>query len=101
MERDYLATTWVSLTQMTAAVPAADTAAAGIFPVTVFTPAPGGGTSSAISFTVNNPVPATTSPLSPASAIVGTAPFTLTVNGTNFVNGSSVQWNGMPSPPPT
>ena len=89
-----LATTWASTSQMTAAVPAANTATAGIFPVTVYTPAPGGGTSSAISFTVNNPVPATLSPLSPTSAIVGTAPFTLTVNGSNFVNGSSVQWNG-------
>jgi hypothetical protein len=89
-----LATTWVSLTQMTAAVPAADTATAGIFPVTVFTPAPGGGTSGSMSFTVNNPVPVLTSTsLSPSSATAGGATFTLTLTGSGFVNGSSVQWN--------
>ncbi|MGA3100906.1 MAG: IPT/TIG domain-containing protein [Terracidiphilus sp.] len=88
-----LTTTWVSLTQMTAA-PAADTATAGIFPVTVFTPAPGGGTSGSMSFTVNNPVPVLTSTsLSPASATAGGATFTLTLTGSGFVNGSSVQWN--------
>lgn len=39
-------------------------------------------------------VPTTTS-LSPASKIAGTGAFTLTVNGTNFVSGSSVvKWNG-------
>jgi N-acetylneuraminic acid mutarotase len=39
----------------------------------------------------------TISSLVPASAIVGGAGFTLTVNGTNFVNGANasvVQWNG-------
>jgi hypothetical protein len=61
--------------------------------VTVFTGTPGGGTSNAQTFTINNPVPTTTS-LSPASAIAGGMAFTLTVNGTNFVNGSTVRWNG-------
>ncbi|MGD0630050.1 MAG: pre-peptidase C-terminal domain-containing protein [Terracidiphilus sp.] len=89
-----LATTWVSTTQMTAVVPASDTACGGVFPVTVFTPAPGGGTSSAISFTVNNPVPAITPPLSPASALAGSPAFTLTINGSNFVTCSAVEWNG-------
>jgi hypothetical protein len=87
-----LTTAWVSTTQMTAAVPAADIATAGSFPVTVYTPAPGGGTSSAISFAVNNPVPALTSIL-PISATVGGSAFILTVNGSNFIQGSSVQWN--------
>jgi hypothetical protein len=40
-----------------------------------------------------NPAPAISS-LSPASAIAGGAAFTLTVNGTGFVTGSNVQWNG-------
>ena len=52
-----LPTTRVSSTQMTATVRAADVATGGTFPVTVFTPAPGGGTSLAIPFAVNNPVP--------------------------------------------
>ncbi len=40
-----------------------------------------------------NPVPAATS-LSPSSATAGGAAFTLTVNGTNFVSGATIQWNG-------
>jgi uncharacterized repeat protein (TIGR01451 family) len=42
---------------------------------------------------VNNPVP-TLSSLSPSTAAPGGGNFTLTVNGTNFVTGSQVQWNG-------
>jgi len=90
-------TTFVSPTQLTAAIPAGDLAAAGTPAVTVFTPAPGGGTSNAQTFTVNNLVPTTTS-LTPASATAGGAAFTLTVNGTNFVNGSAVRWNGADRP---
>jgi hypothetical protein len=86
-------TTVVSATQLTASITAADIATAGSFPITVFNPAPGGGTSSAVNLTVNNPVPAITS-LSPASANVGGAAFTLTVNGTGFVSGASVSFNG-------
>jgi uncharacterized protein YdgA (DUF945 family) len=89
-------TTYVSATQLTAAIPATDIAAAGTASVTVFNPAPGGGTSNAQSFTItasDNPVPATTS-LSPSSATAGDAGFTLTVNGSGFVSDSVVQWNG-------
>src|SRR5262249_57415613 len=32
--------------------------------------------------------------LSPGSASAGSPVFTLTVNGTNFISGSAVQWNG-------
>jgi hypothetical protein len=90
-------TTFVSSTQLTAAIPAADIATAGTAQVTVFNPAPGGGTSNAQTFTiteVNNPVPVTTG-LSPASATAGGPAFALTVNGTGFVTGSVVQWNGV------
>jgi hypothetical protein len=51
-------TTFVSSTQLTAAIPASDIAVAGTAQVTVFNPAPGGGTSNAQTFTivtVNNP----------------------------------------------
>jgi hypothetical protein len=41
----------------------------------------------------NNPVP-TASTLSPASATTGSGNFQLTVNGSNFVLGATVQWNG-------
>ncbi|MDE1959824.1 MAG: hypothetical protein KGI40_12180, partial [Xanthomonadaceae bacterium] len=50
-----LGTTYVSATQLTATVPAADLAAATNAAVTVVTPAPGGGTTSAISFAVSAP----------------------------------------------
>lgn len=89
-------TTFVSTTRLTATIPAADIATAGTAQVTVFNPAPGGGTSNAQTFTITqatNPLPTTTS-LTPASTVAGGAAFTLTVNGTNFVNGSTVRWNG-------
>lgn len=88
-------TQFVSATQMTASISAADIATAGTVSVVVNNPAPGGGSSSAATFTINNPAPAITS-LSPNSALTGGAAFTLTINGTGFVNASSVWWNGSP-----
>ena len=88
-------TTYVSNTQLTAQIPASDLTTAGAAAVTVFNPAPGGGSSNSVDFTVipPNPVPAITS-LSPNTAVEGSAGFTLTVNGTGFVNGSVVRWDG-------
>jgi hypothetical protein len=85
-------TTFVSATQLQAAITAADIVSAGSASVTVFNPAPGGGTSAAASFAVSNPAPVVTS-ISPSTVIAGSAAFTLTVNGTGFVNGSVVNWN--------
>jgi len=87
-------TTFVNVTQLTAAIAAADIAAGGTLPVTVTNAAPGGGTSAPTNFTVNNPLPTITS-LAPSSATAGGAAFTLTVNGTGFVTGQSlVKFNG-------
>ncbi|MGE0101264.1 MAG: PKD domain-containing protein [Blastocatellales bacterium] len=88
-------TTYVSSTQVTAAIPATDISTAGTAQVTVFNPAPGGGTSNALTFTITapNPVPTLTS-LSPSTAVENSAAFTLTVNGTGFVNGAVVRWDG-------
>ena len=64
--------------------------------MTVVNPAPGGGTSNVLAFTISaaaNPVPALTS-LAPTSAPAGGPAFTLTVNGSNFVGTSEVRWNG-------
>ncbi len=92
-----LSTTFISATQLSALVPASNVSLAGNFPITVFTPLPGGGNSNAINFTVNapvsNPLP-TLSNITPATAIAGAAALTLTVNGTNYINGSVVNWNG-------
>lgn len=41
-----------------------------------------------------SPVPAINQPLKPATVSPGAAAFVLTVNGTGFVQGSVVQWNG-------
>jgi Abnormal spindle-like microcephaly-assoc'd, ASPM-SPD-2-Hydin/Beta-propeller repeat len=43
----------------------------------------------------NNPLPIL-STISPTSAVAGAAAFSLTVNGSGFVAGSQVQWNGAP-----
>jgi len=89
-------TTYVSATQVKAAITAADIASAGTAQVSVTNPSPGGGTSGNSAFTIsaaNNPVPTVTS-LSPSSATAGGAAFTLTVTGTNFISGSVVNWNG-------
>jgi hypothetical protein len=84
----------VSSTQLTAQILASDAQTAGTFPVTVFNPAPGGGTSGPVTLRVNNPAPSLSS-ISPPSVQAGSAAFTLTVNGSNFVNGSAVSVNGV------
>ncbi|MDZ4286091.1 MAG: MBG domain-containing protein [Candidatus Sungbacteria bacterium] len=87
-------TSYVSATQLTATIPASDlTTATSSALITVTNPTPGGGTSNAQTFAVNNPTPTTTS-ISPTSKTVGDAEFTLTVNGTNFVFTSVVNFNG-------
>lgn len=90
-------TTFVSSNQLQAAITAADTTTAGTATVTVFSPTPGGGTSGSATFSVtsatSNPVPVASS-LAPSSAAAGSAPFTLTVTGSNFINGSVMRWNG-------
>jgi len=92
-------TTFVSATQLRAAIPASDLQAAGAADITVATPTPGGGISAVQTFTVvspvaSNPVPVLAS-LSPVDATTGGAGFTLSVNGSNFINGSTVRWNGV------
>ena len=69
-------TTYVSATQLTASIPAIDVAAAGTAQIAVFNPAPGGGTSNALSFPINLAAPpAAVVKISgePQSAQVGTA----------------------------
>src|SRR6266487_905599 len=76
-----LATTFVSSTQLTAAVPAALIATAGTASITVVNPSPGGGSSTpAVTFTIANP-PVINSPLT-ACGTVGVA-FSYTITATN------------------
>ncbi len=86
-------TTFGGATTLNATIPASDLTMAGPAAVTVLTPAPGGGTSSAISLAILNPAPTVTT-LAPSTAIVGAAGFPLTVNGTSFLASSVVRWNG-------
>jgi DNA/RNA endonuclease G (NUC1) len=92
-----LTTTYVSATSIKGAVTAAMIATAGTATVTVFNPAPGGGTSAGLTFTINsvsnNPVPVANT-LSPSSAAKGGSAFTLSVIGSSFVSSSVVKWNG-------
>ncbi len=87
-------TNYISSTVLTATILATDLANAGTANVTVFNPTPGGGTSNPLTITVSqpNPQPAL-STLLPNKAAVGTG-FTLTLNGSGFVNASVVRWNG-------
>ena len=89
-----LVTTYVSATQLTAQAAAAQLAAGGIFPATVTTPSPGGGTSSTVPLTVLNPAPVLLS-LSPVIVNAGSGNTTLTLNGTSFTPQSVVTLNGV------
>jgi hypothetical protein len=89
-------TTFVSSTQLSAAIPATDIATAGTAQVTALNP--GASVSNALPFTITGappaPVPAKLTSLSPSSASAGGPAFTLNVNGTDFVSGATVRWNG-------
>ncbi|MDX2178050.1 MAG: IPT/TIG domain-containing protein [Bryobacteraceae bacterium] len=84
-----LPTTFVSATQLSAQVPATLVAAAGLVNVSVL--AAGGILSNPVTFTVTGPI---LTGLNPASVVAGSGAFTLTVTGSNFVNGAAVIWNG-------
>ena len=87
-----LTTTFVSATQLTAAVPAAAVATTGSYPVTVANPSANqGGTSAAATFTVTTPVPTITS----FTPTTGAASMTVTVTGTNFTGATAVTLNGV------
>ena len=85
-------TTYVSATQLQVALVAADLAAAGTAQISIVNPAPGGGTSSNLAFTVNNPAPAITS-ANPATVSAGSGA-SITITGSGFVPQSVAQWNG-------
>ena len=86
-------TTFVSSSQLTAAIATGDLAGGGFVSVTAFNPTPGGGESNAINFQVVNPAP-TISSINPLSTTAGGPGFSLTVNGTAFNSSSRVRWNG-------
>jgi uncharacterized repeat protein (TIGR01451 family) len=86
-------TTYVSPTQLSVALTAADVATPGSLSIQIVNPAPGGGTSAAASVPVNNPAPSGLV-LTPSTAIAGSAAVTVTVAGNGFYSGSLVKVNG-------
>lgn len=92
-------------TRLIVYISANDVAAPATAAVAVVNPAPGGGTSNTLPFTVTgstagggtNPVP-TVSSLSPGSRAAGASAFNLTVDGTGFASGAVVRWNGLNRP---
>jgi IPT/TIG domain len=85
-------TEFVSAAQLRATLGAAELAAGAVRQVTVFTPAPGGGTSGAVDLVVANPVPEFTS-LSLNQVAAGSAGAQVTITGANFFPETTV-WDG-------
>jgi len=88
-----LPTVYDSNTSLDATIPAGLLSTSASIPVKVVNPAPGGGASSPISFTVANPS-ANISGINPSAAFVASAALQMTVNGAGFVSGSNVVFNG-------
>lgn len=81
-------TTYISNTKLTAAITTGDLSAEGTATVTVYTPAPGGGTSIAVQFAINsmNSAVSLTSSCNPCRS---NQPLTFTGTVTNIIGGST------------
>jgi trimeric autotransporter adhesin len=93
-------TTYSSSGQLQVQINASDIASSGTAAVSVINPAPGGGDSGSAELIISatsNAVPSLTS-LGPSSVIAGTSGFILTLNGSNFLPASSIEWNGAALP---
>jgi uncharacterized repeat protein (TIGR03803 family) len=88
-------TTFVSSTELTATIPSALLSMPGL--ALVFVTNPDGTTSDPAVFFIDNPLPVLSS-LSPTSTPAGSAAFTLTLQGSGFVAGDQVLWNGVSLP---
>jgi uncharacterized protein (TIGR03437 family) len=90
-------TTFVSPTQLKVVLVSGDLVNVGQGSVSVFNPAPEGGSSATLPFTIfpPNPSPSITS-LGTTITVAGSAGFTLGVQGGNFIQSSLVYWNGSP-----
>ena len=91
-----LVTIFQTVNTLTAQVPASLIQNPGAVPVTVFTPQPGGGTSTSLIFNIDpipTPVPRITY-ISPTGVLAGSGAFQLYIAGANFVSGSTVTVNG-------
>lgn len=85
-------TTYISATEATTVLTAADLAAPGSLSLTVVNPAPAGGTSAAVVIPV---VAVTVASITPAKVAAGSASTAVTLTGTGFTNSTSVQVGGV------
>lgn len=88
-------TTFLSPSELSVVFPYTDFTRAANVAVTVANPAPGGGTSGALTFVVANPFPRLAS-LTPGQVPTKTPGATVTVRGTGFCPTSVVQWETSP-----
>lgn len=90
------ATTFVSSTQLTAQIANTDIALPGCDNVSVYTPTGGGNYvySPAVSFNVSSTSTPVICSISPVSVVAGAPSFTLSVNGSSFASGATLNWNG-------
>lgn len=88
---------YVSSTEMALHLTSEDLAESRIHSVTVVNTARGGGSSSAVSFAVNNPAPSL-SLINAKTAKAGCGRFVLSVVGSHFLPGVEILWNGSPRP---
>ena len=91
------ATTYVSDTQLTASLTAADFVSAAPLLLNAVNPQPGGGASGTIALVVANPTP-TIASVSPNALNAGSAGTTVNIAGTGFVAGTGVLVNGASRP---
>jgi hypothetical protein len=87
------ATSYVSATQLTATVPAAQVAVGGQFAVIALNGSASSGAGAAINLQVNNPAPVI-SQITPTTLSVGTVPVTIAVSGSGFVPTTTIDANG-------
>ncbi len=87
-------TNFISTTQLSATISAADILSVGSAQVTVAGP---GGTSSGSIFNITNPAPVVSS-IQPSSVDSGSGGFTLNLTGNHFVSSAVVRWNGVDRP---
>ena len=84
-----LVPTSITPSQISVAIPKEALGKSGIFSLSAANVEPGGGSSNAVDFTVENPVPVLSS-LSLDKAVAGGAEFSLTLSGSQFVDTSKV-----------
>jgi outer membrane protein assembly factor BamB len=79
---------------LVAQLTAADVASVGTESITVEDPASGNAPSNALSLVIQALPPMTVTEVSPTTVPAGNSSFTLTVIGTGFANGSTIEWAG-------